>query len=93
MMSFKIPTFISEYFATVPHEQKQEAIDRYKRWYSHEFTEMFMDYLESQHAQLVKEDEEKSDFISRFQFSYVSIRNKSARKVLKSLLSKMEWKV
>ena len=90
-MSFKIPTFISEYFATVPHEQKQEAIDKYKRWYSHEFTEMFMDYLDAQHAQLVKDDEEKSDFLSKFQFSYVSIRNKAKRNLLKTLLTKMNW--
>ena len=90
---FKIPAFISDYFNSLGQTERQEAIERYKSWYSHDYTELFREYLETEHKKLVKEDEEKSDFVSWFQFSYVSIRNKSARKVLKTLLNKMEWKV
>ena len=90
---FKIPAFISQHFNSLAHIERQEAIERYKSWYSHEFTEFFMDYLDAEHSKLVKEDEERSDFISWFQFSYVSIRNKSARKVIKSLLNKMNYEV
>ena len=92
-MSFKIPSFISEHFNSLRPEEKKEAIDRYKRWHSHEFTEMLMQYLEDTHEALVKADEDKSDFLSKFQFDYVTIRNKAQRKVLKDLLKKMDYEV
>ena len=92
-MSFKIPPFISDHFNSLTHEQKQECTDRYKRWYSHEFTEMFISWLEEEYATLLREDEKKSDFVSWFQFSYINIRNKAKRALLKQIINKMKYEV
>lgn len=92
-MNFKVPSFISDEFNSLDHEGKKEASERYKRWYKHEFTEMFIDYLEEEYEKLLKEDEERSDFLSRFQFSYVSIRNKAKRSLLKSLIKKLDYNI
>ena len=92
-MSFKVPSFMSDHFNSLQPVEKKEAVGRYKSWYNHEFTQMLLDYLDETHDKLVKEDEEKSDFISKFQFSYISIRNKAQRKLLKELLKKIEWEV
>ena len=92
-MSFKVPSFMSTYFSTLTQEQKGEAIARYKSWYTHDFTELLIDHLADTHGKLVQEDEDKSDFLSKFQFSYVSIRNKAQRKLIKGILKKMEWEI
>ena len=92
-MSFKIPSFISEEFNKLQHEEKKEAIERYKRWYAHEYTDLFIQHLEDEYTKLLKEDEETSDFLSRFQFSYVTIRNKAKRALLKSLIKKLDYEV
>ena len=92
-MSFKIPSFISEHLNTLDHKAKQEGVERYKRWHSHDYTEMFMQYLEDECDKLVREDEDRSDFLSKFQFSYVSIRNKAKRGLLRSLIKKLDYKV
>ena len=84
---------MSEYFAGLSHDEKKEAIERYKRWATHTYTELFTEWLESQYKDLQKADEDKSDFISRFQFSYISIRNKAQRKLLRTLLDKMDHNV
>ena len=84
---------MSEYFGKLTPEQKGEAISRYKSWYNHDFTELLIDHLDAIQEKLVKEDEDKSDFLSKFQFSYISIRNKAQRKLLRDLLKKMEWEV
>jgi len=92
-MSFKVPSFMSEYFASLGHEEKKEAIERYKGWYKNDFTELLIQHLEKTTEKLVKEDESKGEFLSKFQFSYVSIRNKAQRKVLRELIAKLEWEV
>lgn len=88
----KIPSFISESLSAMKHEEKNEAIERYKRWYNGEFTELFIQYLEEEYDRLLKEDEGKSDFLSKFQFSYVTIRNKAKRALLRSLITKLDYK-
>jgi adenosylmethionine-8-amino-7-oxononanoate aminotransferase len=92
-MSFKVPSFMSTYFSSLNAEEKKEAVVRYKSWHKHDFTQMLLGHLEDSHEKLVKEDEDKNDFISKFQFSYVAIRNKAMRKLLKELLKKLEWEV
>jgi hypothetical protein len=92
-MSFKVPSFMSEYLSTLAHNEKQEAMERYKRWHSHDYTELFTKYLQDECDRLVKEDEDKGDFLSKFQFSYVSIRNKAKRGLLRSLIKKLDYKV
>ena len=84
---------MSVYFSSLNGEEKKEAVARYKSWHKHDFTQMLLDHLEDSHKKLVKEDEDKNDFISKFQFSYVVIRNRAMRKLLKELLKKLEWEV
>jgi len=84
---------MSEYFGKLTKEEKNAAISRYKSWYTHDFTELLIDHLDEAHGKLVKEDEDKSDFLSKFQYSYVAIRNKAQRKLLRELLKKVEWEV
>lgn len=84
---------MSEYFSSLNHEERKDAVEKYKRWTSHSYTEMFTEWLESQHLDLQKADEEKSDFVSRFQFSYITIRNKAQRKLLRTILDKMNYNV
>ena len=93
MMSFKIPSFISEYFKQLPHEQKKEAIERYKSWYKHDFTQLLIEHLEDTRDKLVREDEDKNDFLSKFQFTSTSISNKAKRKFIKELTKKMNWEL
>ena len=92
-MSFKIPSFISAHLSSLSQDEKQEAIEKYKRWYLSEYTEMFSQHLEDEYTKLVQEDEEANDFLSKFQFSYVSIRNKAKRGLLRSLIKKLDYKV
>ena len=92
-MSFKVPSFMSEYFSKLSHQEKNEAIVRYKSWYKHDFTELLLDHLETSYDKLVKEDEGKGEFLSKFQFSYVAIRNRAQRKLIQDLLKKIEWEV
>jgi uncharacterized protein YoaH (UPF0181 family) len=93
LMSFKIPSFLSAHLSSLTDNQKQEAVERYKRWYAHDFTELFNQHLEDEYNKLVQEDEDKGDFLSKFQFSYVSIRNKAKRGLLRSLIKKLDYKV
>lgn len=91
-LSFKVPSFISDYFNGLSHDEKQEAVARYKQWYSHDFTELFLDYLEQERDKLIEEDEKKSDFSSWFQFSYKTARNKAQRLLLRDLIKKLDWR-
>lgn len=89
-MSFKVPPFISEYFNTLNTQEKEECIQRYRRWEKNEFTEMFTQYLEKEYKSLVQEDEEKSDFVSWFNFSYKRARNRAQRLTLRKLINKIK---
>ncbi|QDP52429.1 MAG: hypothetical protein Unbinned96contig1001_46 [Prokaryotic dsDNA virus sp.] len=90
---FKVPSFISEYFNGLDAEQKAEAVARYKSWYAHDFTELFIQHLSQQREKLVQEDEEKTDFMSWFQFSYKKAHNRAKRSLLRELQSKLNWKI
>jgi len=92
MSNFKVPSFISNDFSKLPSkEQKEEMISRYKRWSENEFTLLLVEYLEDEYDKLLKEDEERSDFLSWFQFSYVVIRNKAKRGFIRSLIKKLDY--
>jgi len=94
MSEFKIPSFISAEFSKLRvKEEKEEMISRYKRWSDNEFTVLLMEYLEDEYDKLLKEDEEKLDFLSKFQFSYVTIRNKAKRGFIRSLIKKLDYTV
>jgi hypothetical protein len=94
MSNFKIPSFISGEFSKLQtKEQKEEMISRYKRWSENEFTLLLIEYLEEEYEKLLKEDEEKSDFLSKFQFSYISIRNKAKRGFIRSLIKKLDYTI
>ena len=94
MSNFKIPSFISGEFSKLQtKEQKEEMIGRYKRWSENEFTLLLIEYLEEEYEKLLKEDEEKSDFLSKFQFSYSSIRNKAKRGFIRSLIKKLDYTI
>ena len=92
-MSFKIPSFMSEHFNSLSPEEKKKDIERYKRWHKNNFTELFISHLEDSVEKLVKEDESKNEFISKFQFSYVSIKNKAQRRLLREIIKKLDWKI
>lgn len=94
MSEFKIPSFISSEFGKLPNkEQKEEMITRYKRWSDNEFTVLLLEYLEGEYDKLLKEDEEQCDFLSKFQFSYVTIRNKTKRGFIRSLIKKLDYNI
>lgn len=93
-MSFKVPPFISEYLNGLPtHEERQEAVERYRGWYEHDFTELLISYLEEYKEKLIQEDEKKSDFLTKFQFTYNLARNKAKRELLRDLLKKLNHEV
>jgi len=89
---FKVPVFVSEEFNKLDIEQKKEFINRYRRWEKNEFTVLFLEGLEKEYKSLVQEDEEKSDFVSWFSFSYKTARNRAQRLQLKSLINKIKSK-
>jgi hypothetical protein len=91
---FKIPEFISKAFAELDNqEQKQELIERYKRWADGEFTTLYKDWMEAKYNKLVKEDEEQSDFASWFSFSYKKAKNRTMRLTIRSLLDKINYEI
>lgn len=93
-MSFKIPPFISEYFSSLPNEEeKKKAIERYKLWYSNDFTQMFLEGLEKDLEKLIVESEKDGNFLSKFQFEYTEIRNKAKRHYIRELLRKTNHEV
>lgn len=92
MSEFKIPSFISSEFSQLTNKaDKEEMIKRYKGWSNNEFTLLLIEYLEEEYEKLVKEDEERSDFLSKFQFSYITIRNKAKRGLLRGLIKKLDY--
>ena len=94
MTDFKIPSFISSDFSKLKTgREREEMISRYKRWTENEFTLLLTEYLEEEYDKLLKEDEERSDFLSKFQFSYVAIRNKAKRGFIRSLIRKLDYTV
>ena len=84
---------MAEYFRDLGYEEKKEAIKRYKLWHSHDFTVLLVEHLEETREKLVREDEDKTDFLSKFQFSFVSIRNRAKRKLLREILKKIKWEI
>lgn len=90
---FKVPSFISEYFNGFEDEDKKEVIESYKRWYNTDFTRLLLADLEKQRAKLIEEDEKKSDFMSWFQLSYTTARNRAKRLFIKELIKKIDYKV
>lgn len=92
MSEFKIPSFISKDFGRLPNKSdKEDMIQRYKSWSTNDFTLLLIAYLEEEYEKLVKEDEERSDFLSKFQFSYITIRNKAKRGLLRGLIKKLDY--
>jgi hypothetical protein len=92
-LSFKVPSFISEYFNGYDHNGKEEVVKRYKSWYESDFTQLLLADIEKQHKLLVEQDEKKSDFASWFQLSYITARNRAKRSLLKELIKKLDYKV
>ena len=93
LSDFKISPIISKEFNKADHEGKKELTEQYKRWYRNDITIALVEYLETEYTRLVQEDEKKSDFISKFQFSFISIRNKAQRTLLKSLIKKLNYEI
>jgi hypothetical protein len=91
--SFKIPPFLSAYLEGMTKEEKDEAVQQYKSWYNNNFTQMYVQYLEDRAEQLVKEEEDKTDFLSWFQFSYKTAHNRAKRSLLRELAKKLNYKV
>ena len=92
-MSFKVPEFISKELNKLPNKDKEKFISEYKRWEQDKFTKMFTKWIEDKHNRLLKADENESDCISEFQFSYKLIANRSKRNILSEILNKLDWRV
>lgn len=92
-LSFKVPSFLSEYFNKQDHNGKEEVVKRYKSWYESDFTQLLLAEMEKQHALLVEQDEKKPDFLSWFQLSYITARNRAKRSYIKELIKKIDYKV
>lgn len=92
-MSFKVPSFISEYFNGFDAEGKKQLTASYRSWYKSDFTRLLLEDLEKQYDSLVEKDEKKSDFVSWFQLSYTTARNRAKRSYIKELIKKIDYKV
>lgn len=88
----KIPPFISRYLGELPFEEKNEAIERYKRWYNGEYTQLFIQDLEHKLDKLVQDDEKDSDFLSWFSFAYKKAANRAKRLIIRDLINKLDYK-
>ena len=89
----KIPTFLSKSFNSLAtKEEKTEEVQNYKQWYSHRFTQSFIEGVEKQLEDLIKEDE-KITSVTEFDFTQKLISNRAKRLALRDLIKKLDWKL
>jgi hypothetical protein len=90
MAERKIPPFLSDKHHTAPTvEAKKQVLEHYDIWSSHSITQSYKLWLEKQLEALIKEDEEKTDWLSFFHYKYKQAHNKGQRALLRKLLKQI----
>lgn len=90
MSERKIPPFLSEkHHSASTIDGKRSVLEQYDIWRSHSITESYKLWLEKQLEALIKEDEEKTDWLSFFHFKYKQAHNKGQRALLRKLLKQI----
>jgi hypothetical protein len=84
---FRVPRASSARFNSLPtKEDKEKFISSYKAWKNNPFTKELIVLLENDLDKEVEAEESKSDFLSRFQFTFSSALSRGKRSVLRKLL-------
>jgi hypothetical protein len=91
MSERKIPAFLSAaHHAASSIEAKRKLLEAYDIWACSDITKSYIIFLEKELQRLLKEDEEKTDWLSRFHFRYKEAHNKGQRGLLRKLLQQIK---
>ena len=87
MSEFRVPRASASRFNSLStKEEKEKFISSYKAWKNNPFTKEFQTLLASELDKEIESDENKSDFLSRFQFGFSAATSKGKRATLRKLL-------
>lgn len=87
MAEYRIPPFLSgEHHKANNPKEKQALLEQYVIWSKHDITKQYIMWLEKQLIDLQQKDEDKTDWLSVFQFKYTQAHTKGKRSVLRNLL-------
>lgn len=87
MSEFRVPKASAERFNSLPtKEDKAKFISAYKSWKNNTFTKEFITLLELELEKEIEQEENKIDFLSRFQFGFSSAVAKGRRLILRKIL-------
>lgn len=87
MAQRKVPRFLSKDFAGLSStEEKKKLLDDFDIWKSSFITKSYILFLEQELEKIVREDEDKTDWLSAFAYRYKQSHNKGKRSILRSLL-------
>ena len=83
----KVPAFLSKKFNSLStREEKIKLLDDYEIWKLMDITKSYILHLEEELERAVKEDEDKTDWLSWFSFKYTQAHNKGKRSFIRKLL-------
>lgn len=86
MSETRIPRFSHKRFNQLPQDKRKEFVDSYKAWLQNPFTTEMFNYLERELDLSYKEDEEKTSFLTRFQFKFHSAYYRGKRAALRLVI-------
>lgn len=86
----RIPAFLSRlHHAETSKEGKARLLEQKDIWKGDKITKEYKLHLEKQLELLLKEDEEKTDWLSVFHWKYKKAHNKGKRTILRSLIKQL----
>jgi len=86
----RIPSFLSRlHHKATTTEEKRKVLEQKDIWLANQITKEYKLFLEKQLESLLKEDEEKTDWLSIFHWKYKKAHNKGKRTILRSLLKQL----
>lgn len=83
----RIPKFLSKRIHSLGStEEKRKALEQFEIWKSSDITKDYILFLESKIEHLLREDEDKTDWLSLFHMKYKKAHDKGQRSILRFLL-------
>ena len=93
-MQVKIPVFLSKKLASCQtKDEKDNLIAMYKSWCESTITKEFKAGLQKEWEICTEKEDNKSDFISRFQLTFSSGIVRGTRKALKNVIKQLNYEV
>jgi len=93
-MQIRIPNFLSKRKANckTPAEV-EELIAKYRNWVQSDITQEFVQNLDHQILEKLKQDEKETGFTTRFQFDFNQAHSRGFREALRSITKQFNYEV